>query len=93
MAIVGLRSPFRKRQEKDSPMKAAWIPLAVAGLNLLSQRKAQKQANRNRREDQAKFEEMQAAFNELEFTNPYEGVSNPFSDIKHQFAKLENQFS
>jgi len=46
MAIVGLTSPFRKRQEKDSPMKAAWIPLAVAGLNYLSQKKAQKQANK-----------------------------------------------
>ena len=51
MAIVGLRSPFKKK-DKESPLKAAWIPLVTAGLNFLSAKSSQRQANRFRRQDQ-----------------------------------------
>ena len=93
MAIVGLRSPFRKRQEKGSPMKAAWMAVAAAGLNYLSSRKAAKTAERMRKQDQAQFEEQKQAFEAYEFTNPYEGIENPYSNLTNQFAGLDNQFS
>ena len=94
MAIVGLTSPFRKRQEKESPMKfAQFIPAIAAGLGYLSSRKASKQAQRMRKQDQAAFEEQKEAFEAYEFTNPYEGIENPYSNLTSQFAGLDNQFS
>ena len=94
MAIVGLRSPFRKRQEKESPMKFVnFIPAIAAGLGYLSSRKASKKAQRMRMEDQAQFQEQKEAFEAYEFTNPYEGIENPYSNLTSQFAGLDNQFS
>lgn len=94
MAIVGLRSPFRKRQEKDSPMKfVQFVPAIAAGLGYLSSRKASRKAQRMRMEDQAQFQEQKEAFEAYEFTNPYEGIENPYSDLTNQLAGLDNQFS
>ena len=93
MAIVGLTSPFRKRQEKESPMKLSWIPVVLSGLNYLSSKKAAKKANKMRAQDQAAFEEQKEAFEAYKFTSPYEGIENPYSNLTNQFAGLDNQFS
>ena len=94
MAIVGLRSPFKKRQGKESPMKfAQFLPVIAAGLNYVASRKASKTAERMRKQDQAQFEEQKEAFEAYEFTNPYEGIENPYSNLTSQFAGLDNQFS
>ena len=70
MAIYGSRSPFKKNksESKESPLKI-WGAVISGGLSYLSARKGRKQAARNRRADEARFNEMQAQYNAIDFQN------------------------
>ena len=99
MAIYGSRSPFKKTEGKESPLKVipAGLPAALqlggAVMGFFGKRKARRQARRQQQADQQRFNEMQAQYNAIEFQNPYEGLTNPYANLTNQMSGLANQYS
>ena len=85
MAIVGLKSPFKKT-EKESPFKAPIDPvtavkLGTTVLGFFGARKARRRQAKLDREARARMEEMREQYMGIEFKNPYSGLENPYSSI------------
>jgi len=92
MAIVGLKSPLKKR----SPMKAidpvTAVQLGTTVLGFFGKRKAKREAARRDADARARLEEARKAYMDIEFTNPYEGLTNPYSGMTSQYEDLTNRY-
>ena len=95
MAIVGLKSPFKKT-EKESPLKMdplTAVQLGTAVLGFFGARKARKRQAKLDREARKRLEEMRQEYMGIEFKNPYSGLENPYSNIPNRMDDLTNQFT